>query len=104
MEDTLAIKLPVGDVPAKACMVIKKLTGLSLAEIKRRAAHDEFLFICDHVDDDGLRLINRMRREMKRLGISVRQFEDGVEGSPELFDNVERLHDEINADYPGNRG
>ena len=103
MEDTLAIKLPVGDVSAKACMAIKRLTGLSPAEIKRRAAHDEFLLICDYVDDDGLRLINRIRREMKKLGLPVRQFEDGVEGSPELFDNVERLHDEINADYPGDR-
>jgi len=34
MENTLAIKLPVGSVPAKACMAIKKMTGLSPAEIK----------------------------------------------------------------------
>lgn len=103
MEDTLAIKLPVGDVPAKACMAIKKMTGLSLAEIKRRAAHDEFLFVCDYVDDNGLKLINRIKREMEKFGISVRQFEDGVERSPELFDSIEKLHDEINAEYPGNR-
>ena len=76
---------------------------LSRAEIKRSAAHDEFLFVCGYVNDDGLRLINRIRREMKKFGISVRQFEDGVERSPELLDNLERLHDEINAEYPGNR-
>ncbi len=99
----MAIKLPVGDVPAKACMAIKRMTGLSLAEIKRREAHDEFLFVCGHVDDDGLRLINRIRREMKKFGISVRQFEDGAERPPELLDNIERLQDEINAEYPGNR-
>ena len=44
-----------------------------------------------------------MKREMKKFGITVRQFEDGVERSPELIDNIERLHDEINAEYPGNR-
>ena len=99
MENTLAIKLPVGDVPAKACMVIKKLTGLSLADIKSRAAGDEYLFVCDYVDDDGLRLINKIKREMKKLGITVRQFEDGIEKSPELFDNLEALHQEINESY-----
>ena len=99
MENTLAIKLPVGDVPAKACMVIKKLTGLSLADIKSRAASDEYLFVCDYVDDDGLRLINKIKREMKKLGITVRQFEDGIEKSPELFDNLEALHQESNESY-----
>ena len=97
MENTLAIKLPVGDVPAKACVAIKKTTGLSLADIKTRAANDDYIFACDYVDDAGLKLINRMKREMKMLGIAVRQFEDGVEKPSELFDNIEKLHDEIDT-------
>ena len=36
---------------------------------------------------------------MKKYGIEVRQFEDGVERPPELFDNIERMHDEINLGY-----
>jgi hypothetical protein len=99
LENTLAIKLSTMEVPAKACMDLKKLTGLSLGEIKKRAANDEFLFVCDYVDDDGLKLINKIKREMKQYGIAVRQFEDGVEKSPELFDNIEKLHDEINKQY-----
>jgi hypothetical protein len=99
MKDTPAIKLPVGDVPAKACMAIKQMTGLSLAEIRHRAAQDVYLFVCDYVDDEGLKLINGMRREMKKYGIAVRQFEDGVERPPELFDNIESMHDEINRGY-----
>lgn len=98
MENTLAIKLPVGDIPAKACMVIKKMTGLSLAEIKEKAAKDEFIFVCDYVDDDGLKLINEMKRELKKLGIIARQYEDGVEKPSELFDNLEKLHDKINME------
>ncbi|MGN0262149.1 MAG: hypothetical protein ACI4B9_04795 [Eggerthellaceae bacterium] len=99
MNDTLAIKLPIMDVPAKACMSLKKLTGLSLGEIKGRAANDDYLFICDYVDNDGLKLMNKIKREMKMLGIVVRQFEDGVEKTPELFDNIEKLHKEIDAQY-----
>lgn len=99
MYNTLAIKLPIMDVPAKACMSLKKLTGLSLGEIKSRVANDEYLLICDYVDDDGLRLMNKIKREMKKFGITVRQFEDGVEKSPELFDNIENLHNEIDTQY-----
>ena len=101
MENTLAIKLPVGNVSAKACMAIKKMTGLSPAEIKSRAANDEFIFVCDYVDDDGLKLINKMRREMKKFGIAVRLYEDGAEKPSELFDNIEKLHDEINMEERG---
>ena len=39
-----------------------------------------------------------MKREMKKLGITVRQYEDGVEKPSELFDNIEVLHDEINME------
>ena len=98
MENTLAIKLPVGSVPAKACMAIKKMTGLSPAEIKSRAANDDFIFVCDYVDADGLKLINKMKREMKKIGIVVRLYEDGAERPSELFDNIEKLHNEINME------
>lgn len=99
LENTLAVKLPIGDVPAKACMVIKKMTGLSLAEIKTRAANDEFIFVRDYVDDDGLKLINKIKREMKKFSIVVRQYEDGVEKPSELFDSIEKLHSEIDEQY-----
>ena len=95
-QNTLAIKLPVGDVPAKASMTIKKMTWLSLAEIKSKIANDDFIFACDYVDDDGPKLINKMKREMKEFGIVVRQYEDGIEKPSELFDNIGKLHDEIN--------
>lgn len=99
MEDTIAIKLPVGDIPAKAAMQLKKLTGLPVPDIKQIAASNEYLVICDYDDDAGLRLMNKVRREMSKLGITVRQFEDGEEEDPELFDNIEATDSEINREY-----
>ena len=98
MENSLAIKLPVGTVSAKACMAIKKLTGLSLGEIKEKAANDDFIYVCDYLDDNGLKLMNQIKREMKKLGIEVRQYEDGIEKPSELFDNIEKLHKEIDSE------
>ena len=59
MENTIAIKLPVGSVSAKAYMNIKKLTGLSLGVIKERVANDDFVYVCDYFIDlyDCLRII-----------------------------------------------
>ena len=102
MKDTLGMKLPVGPVSAKTAMVLKKATGLSLAEIKAKAANDEFIVLCDYVDLKGLELINRLKREMASLGVEVRLFEDGIHERPsELFDNIEETHHSINEDYDG---
>lgn len=76
-------------------MAVKKITDLSLSEIKEKVASDDFLYVCDYSDDDGLKLINKIKREMKKLGIEVRQYEDGIEKPSELFDNIEKLHAEI---------
>ena len=67
-------------------------------EIKSRAANDDFIFVCDYVDDGGLKLINKMKREMNIIGIVVRLYEDGAERPSELFDNLEKLHNEINME------
>lgn len=100
MKDTLGMKLPVGPVSAKAAMALKKATDLSLADIKAKAANDEFVVLCDYVDLEGLELINRLKREMASLGVEVRLFEDGVyERPPELFDNLEEMHRSIDEDY-----
>lgn len=64
MDMTIGIKLPVGEVPAKVCMLIKKTTGLALGEIKERARDDEYIFECPVCDDDGLKLINSLNGEL----------------------------------------
>lgn len=99
MDITIGIKLPVGNVSAKACMAIKKMTGLSLGEIKQRAAADEYIVECPVADNDGLKLINEIKREMKKQGITTRLFEDGREEDPDLFDNLESLYEEIDRTY-----
>lgn len=96
---TIGIKLPVGEVSASACMSIKSMTGLPLREIKKRALNNEYIFECAVADEDGLKLINKIKREMKKLGIVTRLFEDGREEAPELFDNLEQMYDELNRNY-----
>ena len=96
MDMMIGIKLPIGEVPAKVCMLIKKTTGLALGEIKARARDDEYIFECPACDDDGLKLINSLNDELERHGIKARLFGRGREESSELFRNLEKTYDEIN--------
>jgi hypothetical protein len=98
-QNTIGLKLPVGNVSAKAVMLIKKLTGMPLSEIKQKAAAGDYLILCDWLDDDGLRLMNRIRRELSEMGIKARQYEHGKEVSPKIFDNLEQTSREIDAEY-----
>ena len=96
MDMTIGIKLPVGEVPAKVCMLIKKTTGLALGEIKARARDDEYIFECPVCDDDGLKLINSLNSELEKCGIKARLFDCGREKNSEFFGNLEKTYDEIN--------
>jgi hypothetical protein len=98
-QNTFGLKLPVGDVPAKAVMLIKKLTGTPLSEIKQKVAAGDYLILRDRSDDDGLRLMNRVRRELSKMGIQARQFMYGEEFPTEMFDNLEQTSREIDAEY-----
>ena len=92
---TLGMKLPIRVVPAEVLMAIKKETGMSLSEIKRRISEDEYIFECPVVDDDGLRFMNRFKRVLsERFGIVPRLFEGDREEPSESFDNLEALHRE----------
>ncbi|MGN0045807.1 MAG: hypothetical protein ACI37P_00580 [Eggerthellaceae bacterium] len=99
MEIAIGIKLASREVPAKACMTIKKHTGLSLSEIKQRATSRNYIFQCPVSDDDGLHLINSLKEELKKLGVETELYEAEHEVQSELFDNLEQLHKEIDRDY-----
>lgn len=94
-EITIGIKVPIGDIPAKAQMVIKQMTGLPLGDIKTLAANDDYIFECPVEDDEGLHLINQLKRELAALGVEPRLFEDDEEEDSEMFDNMEELYEEI---------
>ena len=92
MDITLGIKLPVGAVSASAIKIIRKHTALSIADIRQRAAEDRYIFECEVGDDSGLRKINRLNKELARVGIEARLFEGGRHEDAELFENLEEFH------------
>ncbi len=99
MEITIGIKLTANKIPAKASMAIKKATNLSLGDIKQRVEMGDYVFECPVVDNEGLKLINSLKRELQSLGVEFKLFEAEREVDPTLFDNLEELYDDISKSH-----
>lgn len=92
MKITNAIKLPAGDVPAKAVVAIRKATGLSLADIKSRAANDKFIIESALSDDKALAVIIALYDELLDLGIKPLLYQGGREVTIDFLSNVADAH------------
>lgn len=89
--------LPVGNPSAKVIMLLRKLTPLSIAEIRQRAAEGRPITGFNGVDEYGirddevlLRSVRDAREGLLALGIDARVVIDSRDESTEYLDNVIR--------------
>ena len=89
------VVLPVGSPNAKAIMLLRKLTPLSIAEIKQRAAEGRPITGFNDLDEYGirdeevlLRSVRHARKELLALGVDARIVMDGREEDSSFLDNV----------------
>lgn len=92
MEITNAVKLPSSDLPAKAIAVIRKATGLSISEIRLRAANGASIIESDLSDDESLADIIALYGKLRVLGIQPLLYQGGREVSIDFFANVADAH------------
>lgn len=89
--------LPVGNPSAKVIMLLRKLTPLSIAEIRQRAAEGRPITGFNGVDEYGirddevlLRSVRDAREGLLSLGVDARVVIDSRDESTEYLDNVIR--------------
>ena len=89
--------LPVGNPNAKVIMLLRKLTPLSIAEVRQRAAEGKPITGFNGVDEYGikddevlLRSVRDAREGLLALGIDARVVIDSQDESTEYLDNVIR--------------
>ena len=87
--------LPVGSPSAKTIMLLRKLTPLSIAEIRRRAAEGRPITGFEDQDEYGirddevlLRSVRDAREELLALGVDARVVIDGREEDASYLVNV----------------
>lgn len=97
MDYDYSIKADAAELPAKALMAVKKLTGLSPVEIREGVAAGLPIYGCSAVDDAGLSLIARIHDELAELGVETSIFwYDRPEPYQKLLNTI-RMHREIDA-------
>ena len=94
-ETETGLILPIGSPSAKAIMLLRKLTPLSIAEIRRRAAEGRPITGFEDQDEHGirddevlLRSVRHARKELLSLGVDARIVIDGREEGASYLDNV----------------
>ena len=94
-ETETGLILPIGSPSAKAIMLLRKLTPLSIAEIRQRASQGRPITGFNDMDEYGirddeilLRSVRRARKELLSLGIDAGVVIDGREEGASYLDNV----------------
>lgn len=94
-EPTTGLMLPVGNPSAKTIMLLRKLTPLSIAEVRRRATEGVPITGFNALDGYGIRddevLLRSVRDARERLlavGVDARVVVDGREEGSDYLDNV----------------
>lgn len=86
MSVTYGIAVEGASAPAGALMAAKKLTGLSLAEVRSALAEGRPLFECDCADEAGMELMLTLRSELEANGVPAKHL---VNGRVEPFTHLE---------------
>ena len=97
-ETVYSIKVDANEVPAKALMAIKKLTGLPLGAVKEAVAGGSPIFGCGCADDEGLLLIAKLHDELAEMAVATVIFwYDSEEPYQNLLNTIE-MHREIDEE------
>lgn len=95
MDYVYSIRVNENKLPAKALMAIKRLTGLSLSDIKEATMNDLSVFACGCADDEGLLLIKQIYDELSGLGVSAKIYWYDSEEPYQNLLNAIQMHREI---------
>lgn len=104
-DDETGLILPLGNPSAKTIMLLRKLTPLSIAEIKQRALEGRPIteFAC--TDEYGaeneemlLQSVKDAKKRLLELGVEARIVENGEVMSEERLDNRRQMLREINEE------
>ena len=92
MSDKFEIQFRSKVIPAKALMVVKEATGLSLSEIKCSAQNGSPFFGCDLSDDVNLDKIIKIYESLDALGVETLLLDEGNVEAIDYFRNVLDSH------------
>lgn len=71
----VGIKVNGTSIPAKCIMIIKKYEDLPISEVKQRIENNQYILVCDYIDDNGIKAVLGLYSELNSEGINCSLYE-----------------------------
>lgn len=103
-EDSIVgIKINGTTITAKCIMIIKKYQDLPISEIKKKIEDNQYILICDYIDDKGIKNILELYNELNLEGVNCTIYDEynnptTTEILNNLLDSYEDIRKQVEED------
>lgn len=94
----VAIKISKTAFSAQIVKIVRKYTDISISDIKKRINNQEFIMSCDHIDDEMIKQIINLYRELSKEDVPCLLYENDRETTCEILENLLQMHKEIDEE------
>ena len=91
----VAIKISKSAFSAQIVKIVRKYTDISISDIKKRINNQEFIMSCDHIDDEMIKQIINLYRELRKEDIPCLLYENDRETTCKYLENLLQWNKEI---------
>lgn len=96
--DKIGIKVKNNDKITKCISIIRKYTNLSIGEIKDKIINNEYVMEYGYTDEDGIKDILKVYKEITSLGASVEIYEHDRNTTIDFLMNLLEMYSDIAKD------
>jgi len=80
----------------KCIKIVRKYCDLSISEIKDAITNDNYVFVCDYIDEAQIKLIIALYEELCANNVSVELYEHNRVTDIDFLKNLVETYEEIN--------
>lgn len=96
--DKIGIKIKSNDKIAKCINIIRKYTNISIGEIKAKIINNECVIVCGYTDEDGIKSIVEVYKEVTSLGVDAVIYEHDRVTTIDFLINLIDMYGDIERD------
>ena len=98
----VGIKVNGTSIPAKCIMIIKKYEDLPISEVKQRIENNQYILVCDYIDDNGIKAVLGLYSELNSEGINCSLYEHNnltnIKFLNSLLESYEETRNQVEED------
>lgn len=93
---TIGIKINDNCFSANTAKTIRDIINISISELKEKICNNEFIYLSEDIDDEGLQVISEIYTKLINDGTVCSIYDDEDEISIDILNNLISMNNEIN--------